>query len=59
MFTTTNTKAIAKRAGVTTANVNAIARDLGIELHYRQDLRHWVVTDRKVAAQLLEFLVDA
>lgn len=38
-----NTKTIAHRTGRTTAQVNAIARDLDLALTYRPDLRHYDV----------------
>lgn len=54
----TNTKAIARQAGITTAEVNSIARDLGLDMEYRSDLRHWDLTNRAQAAQLADMLQD-
>ena len=53
-----NTKAIARKAGVTTAQVNEIARDLGIKMVYRADLRHWDIVDRKEAAMFMDHLLE-
>lgn len=49
----TNTKGIARKTGRTTREINQIARDLNIPMHYRADLKHWVIDDRKTAAALL------
>lgn len=52
----TNTKTIARKTGMTTAAVNEAARDLGIAMNYRSDLRHWDITDRREAAMFLDHL---
>ena len=54
----TNTKAIARKAGVSVAKVNEIARDLGIAMQYRADLRHWDILNRAEAAAFLEHLLE-
>lgn len=56
---TTNTKTIARKTGLTTAQVNETARDLGIEMTYRADLRHWEIVNRAQAAAFLEQLLEA
>lgn len=51
-----NTKAIARKAGITTAQVNEIVRDLGIKMNYREDNHYWEISDRNEARALLEYL---
>lgn len=53
-----NTKAIARKVGLATAQVNEIARDLGIKMSYRADNRYWQINDRHQAAQLIEMLTE-
>lgn len=53
-----NTKAIARKAGTTTARVNETARDLGIKMTYRADNRYWQVADAREAARLVEHLTE-
>ena len=54
----TNTKTIARKAGVSVAKVNEIARDLGIAMQYRADLRHWEILNRAEADAFLEHLLE-
>ena len=51
-----NTKAIARKTGLTVAQVNETARDLGIKMNYREDNRYWEITNRREAAQFLDHL---
>ena len=53
-----NTKAIARKVGLATAQVNEIARDLGIKMSYRADNSYWQINDRRQAAQLIEMLTE-
>ena len=53
-----NTKTIARKTGLSTAAVNEIARDLGIEMHYRADLRHWVIESPRQARAFYEMLLE-
>lgn len=55
----TNTKSIARKAGVTAGHVNEMARDLGIEMNYRSDLRHWDIVSTDDAARLLDIILDS
>ena len=54
----TNTKAIARKVNMTTAQVNEAARDLGIEMVYRYDLRHYEIVNRAEAAMFLDHLIN-
>lgn len=54
----TNTKAIARKVGLTTAQVNETARDLRIGMHYRADLRHWEINNRNEAAMFMDHLLE-
>lgn len=54
----TDTKAIARKVNMTTAQVNKIARDLGIEMVYRFDLRHYEIVNRAEAAMFLDHLIN-
>ena len=53
-----NTKAIAHKVGMTTAQVNEIARDLNIDMNYRADNRYWEITNRREAHQFMAFLAE-
>lgn len=51
-----NTKAIARKVGMTTAQVNEIARDLNIKMSYRDDNRYWEIANRTEAVQFMVYL---
>lgn len=53
-----NTKAIARKAGISTAAVNEAARDLKIKMNYREDNRYWEIANRREAQALLMMLVE-
>ena len=52
-----STKAIARKAGVSVAFVNELARDLKIKMNYRADNRYWEIADRNEAKQLLGHII--
>lgn len=51
-----NTKAIARKVGLTTAAVNEVARDLNIKMNYREDNRYWEIANRAEAVQFMAYL---
>lgn len=53
-----NTKAIARKTGLTVAQVNESARDLGIEMNYRADNRYWEITNRREAVRFMDHLLE-
>ena len=53
-----NTKAIARKLGMTTSEVTSAARDLGIEMNYRADNRYWEIADRRVAREFFQNLAE-
>lgn len=53
-----STKAIARKVGLTVAQVNETARDLGIDMNYRKDNRYWEITNRHEAKMFLQHLVE-
>ena len=53
-----NTKAIARKTGFTVAQVNEMARDLGIELRYRFDNRYWEISNYREAKLFLTHLTE-
>ena len=53
-----STKAIAHKTGMTTAQVNEIARDLNIKMNYREDNRYWEIANRAEAQALFMLLAD-
>ncbi len=55
---TDNTKTIARKTGVPVKTVHSIIRDLGIQMHYRSDLRHWVISNPREAQMIASHLED-
>lgn len=53
-----NTKAIARKVGMTAAAVNEVARDLNIKMNYREDNRYWEIADRTEAVQFMIYLAS-
>lgn len=47
-----STKAIARKTGMSVAQVNEMARDLNIKMNYREDNRYWEIQDRMEASIL-------
>lgn len=53
-----NTKAIARKTGLTVAQVNETARDLGIKMNYRADNRYWEISNRQEATVFMAHLIE-
>lgn len=57
-FNFQNTKSVARHTGFTTVAVNEMARDLGIKMTYRSDLRYWEISNRSEARLFVESLLE-